>query len=285
MKEFFKSRKFKILVVVLMLMIGFMLQAASRYGISGLMENALNYVVTPLQKLSSGIADSASGFLSKFVLAGQIDKKNKELEEEIRILREQLVDYETYKQENEQYRDLLELKEHNPDYQFEPAAVIGRDPSDRYSSFTIDKGALHDVALGDPVITADGLVGRISYVGATYAKVTTILDPSSSLGVYDIKTRETAILSGHAALSLEGKCKLNYLSRESEAAAEDIIVTSGEGGVFPKDIIVGTITDIQHESSGLSLYAVIEPVVDIDAITDVVVLTYFLGQGSPQETP
>lgn len=285
MRDFFKSLHFKILLAVLVVLVAFLLRAAYMGGLGTMSSYVLGLVTTPLQQVSSRISYTVTGVLDTLFRAGEYRDENERLREELRQLREQLVDYETVKHENEQYRQFLELKDNNKDFQFELATVIGRSPDARFYSFTIDKGTIDGVALRDPVITADGLVGYISEVGPTYAQVITILDPTLHVGASNARTRDTGIVIGTVALAEQGKCKLSYIDRESAVSRGDIITTSGVGGVFPKGLMIGVVDEVQVESHGMSLYAVLEPVVDIPSVKDVLVITDFEGQNGEETSP
>ncbi len=188
------------------------------------------------------------------------------------------------KMENEQFRELLEIKERNSDLIFEPATVVGRTPDDWFGSFTIDVGTYHGVSLRCPVITSDGLVGIVSEVGRGYSKVQTILDASVSIGGVDIHTLDTGIITGTIPLAQEGSCKLGFLPRESGVTPGDTIVTSGTGGLLPRGLIVGEIQSVEMETSGLSLYAVITPAADIQGARQVFVITDFGGKDDATAT-
>ena len=98
------------------------------------------------------------------------------------------------------------------------ASVIGRDPSDQFYSFTIDKGTLDGVSYQDPVITADGLVGIVSEVGPVFAKVTTILDVRLNVACQDVRTQDVATVSGDIELAQNGQCRMSLIPRESGIA-------------------------------------------------------------------
>lgn len=285
MGDFFKSLRFKILLALLVVLIAFMLRAAYMGGLGTMAGYVLGVASTPFQKLSASISYSVTDMLDTLFRAGDYKNENEALREEIRNLRQQLVDYEVALQENEQYKQFLEIKENNQDFQVELAAVIGRSPDARFGSVTIDKGSIDGIELRDPVITADGLVGYISEVGPTYSQVITILDPTLHVGVSDARTRDTGIVEGTIALSEQGRCKMSYIDRGSAVAKGDIVTTSGVGGVFPKGLMIGTVSEVQVEAHGTSLYAVLEPAVDIYAIKDVVVITEFEGQTRESTAP
>lgn len=285
MKEFFSSVRFKILLGVTVVIGAFMLRAAWTGGFGTVTSSLLGAVTTPFQKLSAGVSGSVTDFFSTFVDAKAIKVENEKQKQTIRELNQKLVDYDKIKHQNEVYEGFLEIKERNPELEFEPAAVVGRDASDRFYSFTIDKGTLDGINVRDSVITADGLVGIISEVGLTYAKVSTILDPATNIGVYDSRTRDTALVTGTVQLAEKGLCKMYLLPRESGAAVGDLVVTSGISGQYPKEQVVGKIVKVAPESHGSSLYAVLEPTANIKSIKDVLVITSFAGQGEASSNP
>lgn len=280
MGDFLKGIHFKILLGVLILLLFFMLRAAWTGGFSPAVTQVMGAIVTPLQKVSSGISEAVSGYFERYTRADEISAENDALHQEINELRRQLVNYEQYRQENKTLKEYLEIKEENPDFELEPAAVVARDPNDRFYSFTIDKGSIHGVSPRDPVISPDGLVGVVKEVGVNYSKVMTILDVAVDVGAYDVRTRDIGIITGAVELAAEGKCKLTYLPRETGAASSDLIVTTG-GGIFPKGLVIGTLSEIKNE--GISLYAVVEPAADIRGLTDVMVIKAYQGQEAADE--
>ena len=286
MGDFFKSRKFKVLIALFIMLIALMLRASWTGGLSPAIEQVAGAVVAPFQKLSSTISDGVSGFFRRYARADEVAQENEALRSEINELRAQLVNYEEYKHENEELRKYLDIeyKEEHPDFEMTPAAVVARDPDSRFYSFTIDKGSLDGVAPYDPVVCADGLVGRVKDVGLTYSKVITILDVEIDVGAYDARTRDIGIVNGSVALAADGRCIMNYLPRESGAAQGDLVVTSG-GNLYPKGLVIGKIARLDNAPGNISLYAEIEPTADIRNLTDVMVITSFDGQkgGAPVE--
>lgn len=278
MQKFIKSWYFKVLCALAVFSVALMIKAASSGSADVFLSQTVSVVSQPFLKFGASVTGSVNEFLDRFVHAEENYLKVEELQEELREANEKLIDYERIKRENEQFREFLQLKETNPDYDFATATVIGRDSTNRFGSFTIDKGSLDGVEAADPVITADGLVGIVWEVGLTYSHVRTILDISVEVGVYDIATRDSGIITGDISLSSDGLCKLKYLPKESGIASGNLVVTSGIGGVFPKDLPVGTVRSIEVDSSGLSLMANIEPAADIMEVTEVLVIKSFNGQ-------
>ena len=152
---------------------------------------------------------------------------------------------------------------------------IIKDESGAFETLEITEG-------GEPVymITEDGLVGRISEVGLTFSKVTTILDPALHVGAYNARTRDMGTITGRIEAAEEGLCSMELVSRSSTAAKDDIIVTAGSTGLFPKDLVIGRIVSLESESDGKSMTAMIQPAAEVDSVTNVLVVTSFRGQGS-----
>ena len=280
MKEFFHSWGFKVLLALCIVMFAFLLRATMTMGASTVVEQIVGTITAPVQSLTSGLSGSITGFLDQFLRASEISQENEQLREENRKLIEQMVDYENYKHENESLKEQLGIQEENPQWETMTASVIGRDPSDQFYSFTIDKGTLDGVSYQDPVITADGLVGIVSEVGPVFAKVTTILDVRLNVACQDVRTQDVATISGDIEMAQQGKCKMSLIPRESGIAKGDIVQTAGTSGLYPQGIVVGRVSDVGFEPQGTMMYAVVEPANDIKSIKDVVIITSFKGQGS-----
>lgn len=282
MREFFKSLRFKIILAVVALILGGMLYAASTGGLATLPEILVSYVVYPVQRAAAAVSNGFSDFFSVFIDARENYEENLRLKEEIANYRKQLVDYERTKTENERLKQITGLKELHEDFEFQPAGVIARDPDDRFGAFTIDIGTLHGVSVRDPVVTGEGLIGYVSKVGPTYAYVTTILSPDCNVGAMEIETKDTGNITGTVEYAADGFTKLELLPKDTQVEPGDIIVTAGTSGLFPKDLVIGTVEEVALEKSGITRYAVIRPVREISEIKDVFVLTDFLGKASTQ---
>ena len=290
MKEFFRTTRFRVLLAVAALLFAFLLRAIYTGGLMPFLSSAGGMLLLPFQGAAAAAGGALEEKVGPFLHAGELQAENEALREEIQELREQLIDYETARMENEQFRELLEIKERNSDFLFEPATVVARSPDDRFGSFTIDAGSYEGVTLRCPVITSDGLVGIVSEVGYSYSKVQTILDTAVNIGGVDIHTLDSGIVTGSIPLALEGYCQLGYLPRESGVTPGDTVVTSGTGGLLPKGLVIGEVLSVETDASGLSLTAVVEPAADIQGARQVFVITDFSGkdeaaQETQEETP
>ncbi len=278
MRFFFRSRQFKLILSVLLILIALSITSLIIGGRISPQADLMGTITAPFKAAVTKISNGISDFVTTYRDGEKISLENAELESEINTLREQLADYEKATKENEFYKNYLEIKDQNPDFVFSDAILISKDNTDPYKGFVINKGSTADISKYDPVMTDAGLVGYISEVGLTTSKVTTILSPEITLGALDNRTNDSGILGGTLEESKEGFTRLYNLSRSCTVAIGDYVVTSGEG-IFPDGLLIGTIQSIGSDEYNTSIFAKVKPFADIENIREVMVLTSFEGQG------
>lgn len=279
MGEFFRSKKFKILAcVVAALLVGTVFATVSHNG-SSPVASVLSAAFSPVERFSSFIAEKTKDFKVHFRSAAFYAERVEELEEEVEKYQVQLVEYEQAKQKLAVYEEFLEIKEENPDFEFEDASIIARDSADMYYSFVISKGSNAGISVNDPVIYGKYLVGVVSSVKLNTAVIKTVLDPEVNAGAYDIQSREYGYVTTTNSLSADGKCMLPGLKKTTSITGGSVICTSGIGGIYPKDLIIGTVEEVLNDTQSVSVYAVINPGVEIADLQDVFVIKSFDGQG------
>ncbi len=279
MGEFFRGKKFKILAcVVSALLIGTVFAALSHNGTSPI-ASVISATFSPIERFSSFLAAKTNDFKINFRSSATYAERIKELESEVEKYQVQLVEFEQAKQKIAVYEEFLDVKEENPDFEFENASVIAKDSADMYYSFVISKGSTSGVEVNDPVIYGKHLVGVVSSVKANTAVVKTILDPDVNVGAYDIQSREYGYVTTNNELSKEDKCMMPGLKNTTSITSGSVICTSGIGGIYPKDLIIGTVSDVLNDAKTVSVYAVINPGVAIADLREVFVIKSFNGQG------
>lgn len=275
MKNIFTNKFFKIIIgVIVFITLGAVIAGANGHG-ETVQSSVVGIVFTPChyvaQKISNGM-DKVFGELK----GDQAYKQEiLDLKSQVGELQSQLVDYENLKNQNELYKEFLELKEDNPNYKFTQASVIARDSADVYKSFTISKGVVNGVKVGDAVLYGKYLVGIVDKAYPNYSIVQTVFDPDFSISAYEIVTNEISYVTGTTALAKNGKCKMANLDATTEIAYGSIICTAGISGTVPKGLIIGTVDEIADEETDISSYAVITPGIDIEDITSCFVLTNY----------
>ena len=241
------------------------------------------WIVKSFEQTSASLAQEAND--SNGRTNEDLLRENSELKQEIDSLVSQVIDYDDLKKENEILRKYYGIKDDNPDYEVTVATVIRRDPNDDFYGFTIDKGSRDKITMNDPVVTDHGLVGWISEVGVTTSKVTTLLSPEAKVGAMDQKSRDSGIATGSVHFCDDGLLILSVISADNKIKSGDIVITTGVGGVYPADIVIGKITKLGYDEFDTTPYAVIKPYENLKSVSDVVVITSFEGQGIVEEVP
>ena len=276
MKDFFDTWKFKILVIVAVFLVGIMAYAGANGRLTAAPQELLSVVLTPLQKVTSALSGGAASVWEKYTSIDDVMDRNEQLEAENAELRQQMVDYDRIKAENDAYKALARIQDTNSEASYVSAFVIGRDPLDEFGGFTLDQGSTDGVAVNDAIISDRGyLLGVVVEVDATSCKVMTILHPSFNAAGVISRTRENGIITGSADYAADGQCVLTNLDRTTEARKGDQVITTGLGGVFPAHLLVGTVQEVVPEQSGKSSSAVILPGADPRTVKHVFIITEY----------
>ena len=278
MIRFLKSTAFKIFAVAAAALLAGSVFAVTSRGGSSPLNIVTSFIFAPVSRAASGAASAFANlpisFKSSTALTAEID----DLKDEIDTLREQLVDYEQLKHKNDLYQEFLGLKEEHTDYKFAEAAIIGRDAANRYDSFTLNRGSDSGISVNDPVIYGKYLVGVVAAVTPTQCTVNTILNPKVNVSAYEMRTRDLGFVTSTVELAEEGYCHMPGLASSTSVTAGGTVCTSGVGGIFPRDLIIGNIIDVVDGTVDISASAVIQPGAQLDRITDVLIITEFDGR-------
>ena len=276
MKDFFDTWKFKILVIVAVFLVGIMAYAGANGRLTAAPQELLSVVLTPFQKVTSALSGGIGSVWEKYTSIDDVMDRNEQLEAENAELRQQMVDYDRIKAENDAYKALARIQNTNSEASYVSAFVIGRDPLDEFGGFTLDQGSTDGVAVNDAIISDRGyLLGVVVEVDATSCKVMTILHPSFNAAGVISRTRENGIITGSADYAADGQCVLTNLDRATEARKGDQVITTGLGGVFPANLLVGTVQEVVPEQSGKSSSAVILPGADPRTVKHVFIVTEY----------
>ncbi|MEW5985304.1 MAG: rod shape-determining protein MreC [Chloroflexota bacterium] len=194
-------------------------------------------------------------------LQTQIDALERENEE----LREIQGDYQ-------QLLDLFNRAREEPAFRRLTASVIGRDTSPVFRSIIIDRGSEDGVLVGMPVESARGLVGQVYRTTAHAAQVLLITDNISSVPARLGTSRATGIVRGGG---LGGSLVMEWISLESQIAPGEVVLTSGLGGKFPQDLVIGRVAEVERQEAELFQQAVVQPAVEFESLEVVFVITDF----------
>ena len=276
MKDFFDTWKFKILVGIAVFLAAIMAYAGANGRLTAAPQEILSVAVAPFQRAAAAVSNGVSSLWEKYTNIDAILEENEKLTTENAELRGQMVDYDKLKAENEAYKALTNIQEQHPEMSYVSSFVIGRDPLDSFYGFTLEKGSLDGVEANDAITSDEGyLLGVVTEVDLTSCKVMTILHPSFNAAGVVSRTRDNGIITGSADYAAEGLCILSNLSRGTLTKANDQVITTGLGGVFPPDVLVGVVQELVPEASGKSTIAVLKPGADPRTVKHVFIITNY----------
>lgn len=176
------------------------------------------------------------------------------------------------RQENLRLRGLLEFKE-GVEFEMEPAQVIGRNPSSWFSTLTINRGSRDGIKVDMPVLTNQGLVGKIVSVYPSYAKVQLLISPDSGISAIVQRTRDNGVLIGLS--NPTGYAQITRLHQKADIQVGDIIISSPLTGIYPKGIAIGRVVEVMDDPVSLERSALVKPEVDFDRLEEVLIIVNY----------
>jgi rod shape-determining protein MreC len=234
-------------------------------------ENAVSSLVSPIQNGLTYIKNKANGNNSFFTNINDLKSENSELKAKNSELEQTLREMETLKTENNTLKEYLNLTKKYSDYTTVPGYVINRDISNYSKTIVINVGTSDGVEEGMTVIADEGLVGYITSVTSSTAKVQTIVDPSSNVSSLMSSTRDTIVCKG--TLEDVSSLKAVYIPVSAQVTEGDNVETSGIGGIYPKGIHIGTISEVVNTNNISDRYAIVKTAVDFEKLETILVVT------------
>jgi rod shape-determining protein MreC len=198
-------------------------------------------------------------------------QENAELEGEVANLQAQIIELQHQLTEYEILSALLDFARAYPEFEYIGGSVIGRDPSPFVKYIQINRGSDDGLRRGMPVVTQQGLVGRVSQTTASASLVQLITDSSTIINVRLEPERVDAELKG----SITGDITLDFIPQEANIKPGDLVLTSGLGGNYPPNILIGQITSVRSKDYDLFQSASVQPVVAFDQLEIILVITNF----------
>lgn len=229
-------------------------------------------IIAPFQRAFSWVGSQLTFISDTVQEISHLHEQNKQLREEVEILRAQNLTASEYASENQRLRNLLGYKQVATQFDLVAASVIGRESASWSSVIVINRGTLDGVANNMAVVTELGLVGHVMEAGLNSSKVQLLIDPRSSVGtiIQRPESRVAGIVEGD--IKNPSHPKMVNIPKDSDVQVNDMVVTSGFGGVYPKGLVVGKIIEIHNEEGGLLKYGVIDTSVNFQKLEDVAVI-------------
>lgn len=285
-----RARPLIIALFVLLLSAGLIL--LDNQGLLLPLERFAVQFIAPLQEGASRVVRGVRSIPVGFASAQRLRQENQELRAEVDILRSLVITLHETEDENRSLREQLGFSQENRSYDLLPAQVIGRDPDSFVQTIVINRGTRDGVREGKVVVAAghitstvvnpaqtpayermvvQGLVGRVTEAGPNYARILLISDLSSSINVYTQGAHTEGMLEGQG----RGGMMLTYVRQGEQLAANDVLLTSGLGGGFPRSLAVGVVTKVETRDQATFQTATVAPLVDLARVDVVYVIRSF----------
>ncbi|MCA9952555.1 MAG: rod shape-determining protein MreC [Anaerolineales bacterium] len=242
---------------------------------TGNMDAALNVIRDPVTAVTGWSSTQTDAVADALEGPRDLDAAR----DEITILQSQI---DSLERENEELReiegeyqlllDLFNRARQAPEYSRLTASVIGRDTNQAVRSIIIDKGSDDGVRVGMPVESARGLVGQVYRTTQNSAQIVLLIDSSSAVPVRLGTSRATGILRGSG---VGGAANIDWIDLRYQIAVGEVVMTSGLGGRYPQDLVIGRIIDVERREAELFQSAIVQPAVDFDSLEVVFVITDF----------
>jgi rod shape-determining protein MreC len=250
--------------------------------VAGILALALSGYLSPVTNIFSGSLISLQTWVSTRYLAiadfltvprdvAALRQQNAEYVAEIARLQAQIIELQNKVAQTDTLAALVDFSRSNPTNTYKAAAVIGRDPSPFLRYVIINRGSNDGIRRGMPVVTNQGLVGRVDAVIGGASRVQLITDPSSLVSVFLQNSEADAIMNG----SVSGELTLDMLSQDVQVLTGDVVLTSGLGGEYPPDLLIGQVGNVRKRESDLFQEATVQPVVDFSRLEIVLVIVNF----------
>lgn len=242
---------------------------------TGNLDDAFAFVRDPMAVVLEWTAARADAFADVF--AGprdvqQAQQRIAELEAQNAALQRELTELREIQSESQLYIDLFNRAREAPEFERRVANVIGRDTSPVFRSLIIDRGSDDGVVVGMPVESARGLVGVVYRTSPSSAQVLLVTDNISNIPARLSTSRATGKVEGGG---LGGSMTMEWIDLEAQVDVGDVVLTSGLGGKFPQDLVIGRVIEVQRSEAELFQTAILQPAVDFEALEVVFVITGF----------
>jgi len=249
-------------VYLLILIIPFLIFFARSPLLSSVKFHVLNLISVPVKVLTFPFFE-----LKKMLYYHRTFAEYMRLRVENELLKARLIGSEEVVQENARLEKLLEFKRRLV-YSSVAARVIGRNPSNWNASMIIDKGSEDGLALGMPVVSNLGVVGKIAEISARKSKVVLLTDPQFAVAALVQRPRESGLITG----TLQGVLRMRYINEGARIRIGDTVITSKLSTAFPEGLVIGEVIRVEDNLRSSSVECLIRPAVNLSSVEEVLVI-------------
>lgn len=241
-------------------------------SVSSVRELTVN-IVSPFQKGLNSIGLWVDSKAKNLDTINNLSKKNEELEAELAKNREMLALYESQLSEYNKLLELYSLDNMYPEHKKTAAHVFSKDSSSWFSTFYVDKGLEDGIYEGANVMCDEGLAGIITDCHKTYSKVRAIINDDSSISATILPSNALCTVEGSVNNYNQGTISVNDINKDANVSIGDKVVTSQISDRYHAGITIGYVTSLTNDTNNLTMTATIQPAVNFDDISSVLIIT------------
>jgi len=264
----FSRKTVLILAGILLLTVNLVMLAVTtrRPAASGLGRMRIAFVA-PFQELATNVVKTVPASWWRYFFLVSVARENQQLLQQLAETQQKIIQQRELELENQRLRELLGFKRALPAPVI-AAEIIGKDPSAWFKTVIIDKGSTDGLRRGLPAVSSSGVVGQIIEVSARQSRLMLIIDRNSGADALVQRTRARGIVKGTS----QDDCYLDYVLHADDVRVGDLVVSSGFDGVYPKGLLIGTVTAVDFKGGDFFKDVQITPAVDFDKLEEVLII-------------
>ncbi|GEP63162.1 cell shape-determining protein MreC [Clostridium beijerinckii] len=271
-----KLLKNKLAVTIIVLSVSFLglIVYTVRKENRSIIESGAGSTLNPVQSLLYSGTSRIKETLDFFLNFSEVKAQNKELIKENQELENELASYSDLKEENDRLRQVLNFQEERNNYNYVACDIIGYSGGNFLDGYVVNKGKNDNIQKGMIVIAAQGLVGQVTSVGSNWCIVQSLINENIAVSVMDQSTRDaTGYIKGFKDSTGENLAKVYDLPMNSDVKEGDVIMTSGVGMLYPKEIRIGEVISVEEDKVKVMKNAVVKPYVDFNKLEELFIVS------------
>ncbi|WP_252232451.1 rod shape-determining protein MreC [Clostridium sp. ZBS15] len=271
--KFLKNKLAVTIIVLSVTFLGLIVYTVKREN-KTVIENGASNALKPAQTLIYKATNRVKETLDFFLNFSGVKDQSKKLTVENEELKSKLIQYSDLEEENKRLRSIVNFAEQNNNYNYIGCDIIGYSGGNFLDGYIVNKGENEGIKKGMVVMAAQGLVGQVTSVGSNWSIVQSLINENIAVSVMVESTREsTGYLKGYKDNKNRNLAKVYNLPIDSEVKEGDVIITSGVGLIYPKEIKIGEVTHVDEDKIKVMKSAVVKPYVDFNKLEELFIVS------------
>jgi rod shape-determining protein MreC len=267
--KFFKNKLAVTVVVLSVLFLFLMGYTAKRKNVS-IVEGSVGTILNPVQGVIYNFNNKIKDSFSFVINFSKVKEENEQLTKRNNELESKALAFDGLKSENDRLREALDFKDKNSIFNYKGCDILNRSGGGFLDEFTINKGSKDGIKKGMVVITPKGLIGQVTSTASNWSIVQSLANENIAVG--GANQNNSGIVKGYKDSNNNMLAKIYLLPQNADIKKDDVIFTSGDGGVYPKGIKIGYVLSVEEDKAKLTKTALIQPYINYNKLDEVYVV-------------